>query len=629
MRLRFGYGTPPAAATVGGGGESPAPELSDIFTRTGQTTALGVWSGTDEADDFETWLGAAVDLVDKHADRSSWGGMATSISDFGTLNAAADQAIVWSIPPMLSSGTTLAAAAAGSYNSNYDTIAAAVLAAHNKPSGPILIRTGWEQNGDWQPWAAQDSTNGDYFKAMWVHFVTRFRAASNRFKFIWCPNQGQADPDLSWPGAAYVDLIGMDVYYNAGSNAGDGTGYFGFIKTDTYGLDWLVAKGATESLPICIPEWGVKASQGANVGEPGPATETSTQAPYVALFCDWMHDNGVFYSTYWDSNLDIDTKLSSGQYPLTGAEFKKWFGAPEITNSATGNLVGDEATTLSLEITTTATINSISLTDNADGFGTSGVNLTLAAQEWIDSGDNTRTVTVTALGWRGLTDSLAYTLTITEPITDLYPGYDIAFDPVNGFYKYGAVITNDLATFLGAAGVTYDADPTTKFSASGYNVATATNTYNLRLALTPGSAFTVYVEANLPAAAGGNYHGLAYLAHSSETNTGLGYGRDGYNSNIRSNCYDNNSSIITPGNHGNFGSPDKAAFSVSPTQAKWFFNNILKQTQATTVFATKTLDRLVIAGHAKASDPAWPAAIKLVLVNYSTDADATVQAWTT
>jgi len=627
LGLRFYGGNGPAVSAP-----PRAPvELTDIFTRNGQTAALGVWSGTDEADDFQTWLGAAVDLVDKHADRSSWGGMATSISDFGTLNAAADQAIVWSIPPMLSSGTTLSAAASGSYNSNYDTIAAAVLAAHNKPSGPILIRTGWEQNGNWQPWAAQDSTNGDYFKAMWVHFVTRFRAASSRFKFIWCPNEGQSDPDLSWPGAAYVDLIGMDVYYNAGSNAGDGTGYFGFIKTDTYGLDWLVAKGAAESKPICIPEWGVKASQGANVGEPGPATETSSQAAYVALFADWIVDNGVFYATYWDSNLDIDTKLSSGQYPLTGAEFKNWFGAPNITTAATGNLTGDGTTAFSLAITTLSPISSISLSDNADGFGTSGTNLTLSAQTWADGGDNTRTVTVTATDARGLTDTLAYTLTITEPVTDLYPGYVVAISPAESFFKVGEKITDSVATFLGWAEVGYLSDPIASFSGSAY---TPVSGEGLKVVLPSSSDWSIYLTVGTPAHVSGVYHTVCFLHDAGSGNAnGVEIARDGYDGsspfNINGSAKQGYSNITS----GTFttiatGATSKFGLTTSSSSIKWFKGGSLLKTFNDNLMADAPMEELYI-GCQQNGTAGYAAPISKVLVKQSTDSNATAQAATT
>lgn len=607
--------------TALGGGT--APELSDLMTRQGQTMALGVWSGTSGAADFQTWLAAPVDLADKHADRSSWAGMLSSITDYGAANAAASQAIVWSIPPMLATGTTLAAAAAGSYDVHYTAAAEAVLAAHNKTAGPILVRTGWEQNGSWQPWAAQDATTGDQFKAMWIKFVARFRAVSNRFKFIWSPNQGQANPDLSWPGAAFVDLIGMDVYYNAGTNAGDGVGYFGFVKTDTYGLDWLVAKGAAEARPICIPEWGVKGSQGANVGEPGPATETSSQAAFVSLFAAWMRTNSVFYSTYWDSNLDIDCKLSSGQYPLTGARFKLEFGAPSFTSSATANLTGNGSTPFAATLATTPPAT-FSLSSNADGFGVAGATLSLPAQTWISGGDNTREVTITARDARGLTATQAYTLTVVAPITDLYPAYDVAFDPLNGFYKVGSNMATTVAGFLALPGVSYAADPTAGFSAAGY---LADDTYGLKITIPSTSALSLYGAVARPANAGGTYHCLTNIVRSAEATTRVGLNRDGSSLNWRSAVRDAGSIVGADANFGAMTDPDAVGITISGSAVKYFVANALARTETTSTFGAKPLDTIYI-GDGTGGEARWNANIQRILARYSTDADATAAAMT-
>lgn len=611
-----------------GNGSSSSVDLNSIFTRTNQTMALGVWSATDSANAFETWLGKAVDLVDKHADRSSFSNMASSISSFGTFNSSASQAIVWSIPMVASvmtsrDSTAMTAAASGTYDANYATIAQTVLSSHNKTTGSILIRIGWEQNGNWQPWAAQDSTTGTEYITVYRKMVNIFRSVSNRFKFIWCPNQGQSNPDLSWPGKAYVDLIGMDVYYNAGTNSGDGTGYFNFIKTDTYGLDWLVAKGTTESLPICIPEWGIKASQGANVGNGNTATETSSQAAYVTLFSDWMRSNNIFYSTYWDSNFDIDTQLSNNQYPLTGTRFKIELGEPSVTSSSTANLNGDSTTTFSLSLTSDPPA-SFSISNNADGFTLNGSTLQLPAQTWVNGGDNTRNVTIGVVDSRGLTSTQNFTLTIVQPITDLYPTYDFAFDPVNNFYKVGNEISNSLTNFLNFSSITYSADPTAGFSGSGY---LADDTYSLKITIPSTSSLSLYSTASRPANTGGTYHCLLNAVNAGETSTRCGIYRDGFSFNWRSTVRNGGATVGTDTNFGAMTDPDSIAMTISPTQVKYYVGGALARTESTTVFASKPIS-LIYIGDGTGSDPRWNANIKLILGRYSTDSDATASAMT-
>lgn len=611
MAIRIGAG-------IGGQRRAGGPSLSSVFTRAGQTFALGVWSGTDQATAFQTWLGASVDFVDKHADRTSFAGCRSSITAFGSLNSAASQQIVWSIPLVMTGGSKTLAANGG-YDSEYLSTAQTTLAAHNRTTGPILVRFDWEFNGNWQPWAAQDATDGNLYIQKWQRAVNIYRGVSNRFKFIWCPNFGQADPDLSWPGSAYVDLVGMDIYYNAGDNAGDGTGFFSFAVSDTYGLNWLKNRGTTAGRPICFPEFGVKACQTANVGEPGPATETSSQAAFVGLLAQWMRDNAVFYATYWDSNLDIDTKLSSGQYPLTGARFKSEYGANAISTSGTPTIAGGDPFSVSLAATNPATW---STTSNPDGFALAGSTLSLPAQTWVSGGDNVRDVTVRATDWRGLTVDRAIALTVTAPVTDLHPAYDFAFDPVQGFYKIGTFKTNSLAAFLANSDVAYAADPTAGFSGSGY---LAADTHGLYVTLPAGSAFSVYATAARPAQ-NGDYHALVNLARASEISTRVGFYRDGFGTQARSTIRNGGGNIGTDTNFGTFTDPDTAGFTVSGTAVKYFINGTLGLNQATTVFATKTLSRLYIGDYS--TDPRWNANISRILVRYSTDSDATAQAVT-
>ena len=394
--------------------------VQSIFTRTGQSMAFGIDGTSSDASAALAWLGAPIDLVNRHGDRSSWANLMGGIPTYFADVKGDEQQLVLSIPPMLTSGTTLAAAGEGAYRDKYRQAAQLILRYHNRPSGPIFVRTGWEQNGNWQPWAAQDATTGNQFKSMFAHFTREFRSVSPRFKIIWCPNFEQADPDLSWPGSEYVDMVGMDLYYDAASNGGDGTGYFGYAKTAGYGLDWLVAKGASAGRPICIPEWGVKASQNANVGIGNTATETSSQAAYVTLFVDWMRTNNVVWSCYWDSNADIDCYLSSGQYPLTGARFITELGAPDITTSGTQG--GTEGVDLSVSLTANHSGGKWSIVGGANAalFSISGSTLSISGASMTDG--NSYVVNVRYTDNRGLTDDQTITVNATAAPTLTVPG---------------------------------------------------------------------------------------------------------------------------------------------------------------------------------------------------------------
>ena len=89
----------------------------------------------------------------------------------------------------------------------------------------ILLRFLHEFNGDWYTWGGNKNgrENGgpEKVKLVWKYVVDRFRAiGAHNVKWIWCPHGKTIDVsedawnDLLnyWPGADYVDWLGMDAY---------------------------------------------------------------------------------------------------------------------------------------------------------------------------------------------------------------------------------------------------------------------------------------------------------------------------------------------------------------------------------------------------------------------------------
>ena len=99
------------------------------------------------------------------------------------------------------------------------------------------MRTGWEFNGNWQPWAAAGKTS-DY-RGAFRKFVSAFRAVSDRFVFEWSPNIGDLgmNPEDAWPGNDYVDIIGLSVYTHD-SDPADPAEAFQLAVDRDYGLQW-------------------------------------------------------------------------------------------------------------------------------------------------------------------------------------------------------------------------------------------------------------------------------------------------------------------------------------------------------------------------------------------------------
>ena len=271
------------------------------------STLLGVFAGNDPpaVKAFEAWLGRRVDFITVYTGDTSW-------EDFGRgpayecdLLGSLGRPLNWSVS-LIVAGATLQQAASGAYNEHYIQAARAI---ERRCSEPVIyVRTGWEQNGDWMKWAAKGREK--QFIGAFQSFVTCFRAVSPRFKLVWCPNVGQNDPSLSYPGDFFVDVIGLDVYHAPQWDPADPVAAWNYMVTRRYGLQWHLQFARSHGKPIAYPEWGVR---------------RDGFGFYITQMAEWFKASGVLYQSYWDSNADYPGMLHGGQYPSTAAAFRRAF----------------------------------------------------------------------------------------------------------------------------------------------------------------------------------------------------------------------------------------------------------------------------------------------------------------
>jgi hypothetical protein len=82
---------------------------------------------------------------------------------------------------------------------------------------PLALRFAHEMNGNWYPWAEGVNGNaaGDYVAA-WRHVRNIFsRAGATNVTWLWSPNvpyTGSTPLSQLYPGAKYVDVVGLDGY---------------------------------------------------------------------------------------------------------------------------------------------------------------------------------------------------------------------------------------------------------------------------------------------------------------------------------------------------------------------------------------------------------------------------------
>ncbi|MEM9963680.1 MAG: glycosyl hydrolase [Pseudomonadota bacterium] len=274
-----------------------------------QAPLLGVYVGNDPEDlvAFESWLGRRVDGISLHtgdADRFDWRG---SIPWLAERWKDVDRGQFWSIP-LIPEGATLEEAAAGDYDEDFSTAATAL--SRRGLDDIIHVRTGWEFNGDWMTWSAIGKA--ELYNTAFRRFVDRFREHADRFVFEWCPNYGDQgmNPELAYPGDDYVDVIGMDFYYDPRWDSADPNEAWVSMVDRPYGLKWHQEFAASRGKPTSYAEWGVT---------------LPTAAPYIEAAARWFEDHPVHYQCYWDSDDDFRGKLSAGRLPEVASMYQRAF----------------------------------------------------------------------------------------------------------------------------------------------------------------------------------------------------------------------------------------------------------------------------------------------------------------
>ena len=136
----------------------------------------------------------------------------------------------------------------GAYDSDFRSVARTLIAAGYSDA---VLRLGHEFDGTWVQWSARDNEQGyiDAFR----HVRAVFARESSAFRFEWTGMNAtwRAHAPDAYPGDAYVDIIGLDIYYRSA----------GAISNDVWSRyemnleahrDFAIKRGK----PVSYPEWG-------------------------------------------------------------------------------------------------------------------------------------------------------------------------------------------------------------------------------------------------------------------------------------------------------------------------------------------------------------------------------------
>ena len=167
-----------------------------------------------------------------------------------------------------------------------------------------VIDLGREMTGDWYNWSERKCPRAepDCYVLAWRHAVDAMRSVPGQhFRFLWTVFPGTAAAIDAWPGAAYVNLVGTDVYdwYGGPDNTYphtasgqlDHNARWREILTQPGGLDWLARLSQLTGKPVAIPEWGLDFHSFG--GQDDPA--------FITRMLAWQHAHHAI-GVYWAVN---------------------------------------------------------------------------------------------------------------------------------------------------------------------------------------------------------------------------------------------------------------------------------------------------------------------------------------
>ena len=293
------------------------------------SSVLGVYVGyqapaTVKA--FGNSIGAQPAYAMDFLDGDSWSALVDSAPSYFAAWKGSGYSMVWGIP-ILPNATdySLADGAAGDYNSYFLTLAQDMVAGGQ---GSSIVRIGWEFNGGWFPWAANGHAAA--FIGYWQQIVDTMRSVPGQdFKFEWNPTAGDLGVgNLAdyYPGSAYVDYVGLDVYDQNWSTYPGGAAEFANIESEGFGLNWLSSFAAAQGKSIVLPEWGLGTVAG-DGGLPYTAENSQTSGgddpTFINDMAQWIQANDVVEANYWQFGIDA---LSPSSNPNSYAAFVSDFG---------------------------------------------------------------------------------------------------------------------------------------------------------------------------------------------------------------------------------------------------------------------------------------------------------------
>nr|WP_269809737.1 glycosyl hydrolase [Kineosporia rhizophila] len=328
------------AAPLGSEAQPSAPGVEvantaapdDVMTPCSTTNRSGLpWGGSGlympgssaaNAEAFGAWRGAPVDVVVDWTARQSWEDLINPTWIFDSWRGTPYMKAIGVAPvPEADDSATMAGCAAGQYNDKWTQFGQNF---KNNGLGDAIIRLGWEFNGNWYKWSAQ---NPQEYVGCWRQIVTTVRAVAPDMKFDWTVNRGVsaglADATQAYPGDEYVDIVGIDSYdsWPAGNTEeGWQTHYNG-----DFGLKFWADFAAEHGKKLAVPEWGLYPGT-AHAGQNG-----GDNSFYINKMVEFFKSLGpnLAYEAYFneDASYYAGAIFEPNQNPIGSEAYKALYAA--------------------------------------------------------------------------------------------------------------------------------------------------------------------------------------------------------------------------------------------------------------------------------------------------------------
>jgi Glycosyl hydrolase family 26 len=200
---------------------------------------------------------------------------------------------------MMPDAVTMASIASGQDDQYLNNYATAVRSFRH----PVVIGFAPEMNGNWYSWGYQHTSPGDWVAA-WRHVVTVFRAdGADNVTWLWTANQvypGSGPLTQYWPGARYVNWVGIDSYFVPGRHQ-----YASVVDPTLHQIR------AITSEPVIISETGIAPGAGKTATLPQLFAGVGEDGLLGFVYFDDNQPEGADY--HYDWRLE-DDQLATTEY---------------------------------------------------------------------------------------------------------------------------------------------------------------------------------------------------------------------------------------------------------------------------------------------------------------------------